>query len=230
MRKYILPLLGLYLDFICIDAVVGLAAYFSGEAIERLIGMPLSWAAQASASLLVLILLRLLNLSAGEWLLAYALAERQSGIRLRQWPNLVLGTMLLLSGLKEVVRWTAPGGGIPLLFLVEDTPIKVFFLTLFGALYIWSGVTLLRFDSGAKLLNAALLVLGAAIMAGNLLFFREAMVAAQLNRRLNQGLPADPQAAESVVAYSPLYGAVVFGVLAVILYFCRERKPYSASA
>ena len=48
MRKYILPLLGLYLDYICIDTVVGLATYFFGEVIERLIEMPISWAAQAS--------------------------------------------------------------------------------------------------------------------------------------------------------------------------------------
>jgi hypothetical protein len=230
MRKYILPLLALYLDFILIDAVVGLVTYFLGEAIETLIGMPVSWAAQASASLLVLILLRLLNLSVGELLLAYAVAERQSGVRLRQWPNLFLGTAMLLSGLKEVVRWSAPGDGMPLLFLVEDTPVKVLVLMLFGALYILSGVMLLRFDPGAKIVNSALLALGAAIMAGNLLFFREAMVAAQLNRRLNQGLAADPQAAESVVAYAPLYGAVFFGALAAILYLCRERKPSPAFA
>lgn len=229
MRKYILPLLGLYLDFICIDTVVGLATYFFGEGIERLLGMPVSWAAQASASLVVLIVLRLLNLSVGEWLLAYAVAERQSGVRLRQWPNLFLGTVGLLSGLKEIVRWTVPGDGIPLLFLVEDTPVKVLVLAPFGALYIISGVMLLRFQPSAKLFNAALLGLGAVIMAGNLLFFRDAMIAAQLNRRINQGLPADPQAAESVVAYAPLYGVVSFGVLAVVLYFCRGRKPSPAS-
>lgn len=230
MSKYIVPLLGLYLDYICIDAVVGLLTYFFGEAIERLIGMPISWAAQASASLLVLILLRLFNLSVGEWLLAYAVAERQSAVRLRQWPNLWLGTIALLSGLKEMVRWTAPGDGMPFLLLVEDTPAKALVLTLYGALYVCAGVLLLRFWPGAKLFTGALLALGAVVMAGNLLFFREAMVFAQLTRRLNQGLPADPQEAESVVAYAPVYGAAVFAVLVAILYFCRERKPISVPA
>lgn len=224
MRKYILPLLGLYLDFICINAAIGLAVYFVGLANEELIGTPPPWGAQMLASLLVLSVLRLLHFSIGEWLLAYAVAEREADIVNRQWPNLVLGTIGLLSGLKEAVRWTLPGDGMPFLFMVDETPAKVAAVFTFGLLYIAGGAMLLRFAPGAKLFNGILLTFGAVMMAVNLLFFRDAMVAAQVERRLSQGLAPDIEAAEAVVSMAPVYGGVVFALLYLLLYFCRARR------
>lgn len=47
-------------------------------------GIPVTWAVRVVASLVVLTVLRLLNLSVGEWLIGPAVAERQSGVVLRQ--------------------------------------------------------------------------------------------------------------------------------------------------
>ena len=223
MRKYVLPLLSLYLDFIVIDAAVGLVAYLAPSFVESLFGEPLPWLAQATISLLLLIVGRFLNVSLGDYLLSYAIAEREAGIMLRQWPNVLLGTVGFLSGLKEIVRWTLPGDGMPFLFMVEETPLKLAALITYGALYGLGGIMLLHFTRGAKLLNAALLAFGAAMMAVNLVYFRDTMVAAQINRRLNQGLPAELESAEAVVSNAPIYGGVFFALMFVLLYFCRER-------
>lgn len=223
MRKYILPLLSLYLDFLVVDTVVGLFIYLSPFFIENLFGGPLSWPAQISISLLLLIIERFLKVSLGDYLLSYAIAERNAGVALRQWPNLVLGTLGFLSGVKEIVRWTLPGDGMPFLFMVEETPFKLAMLMAKGALVVLSGIMLLRFLPGARLLNAALFAFGVAMTTINLLWFRDEMVAAQVNRRLRQGLPADLESAQAVVSTVPIYGGIFFVLLFVLLYFCRER-------
>ena len=83
MRKYILPLLSLYLDFIWINASVTLARYLLGSLIEGVFGGSVPWAADILVSLLLLTVLRLLNLSVGEWLLAYA----REGSERRDWSS-----------------------------------------------------------------------------------------------------------------------------------------------
>lgn len=230
MRKYILPGLGLYLDFIVIDAGMGLAAFFLATAIEGWTGMPVTWPMQISASLLGVVLLRYLDRSIGEWLLAHAMAERAAGVTTRQWPNLVMGTIGVLSGLKEMVRWTAPGDQMPFLFMVEETPLKIFAITTYGAAFVLGGVLLLRFAPGARLFNAVLIALGAAMLAINLAFYHDAMVAAQITRRINQGLPVDPAAAEAVVASAPLYSFGLFALLFVLVYLCREGRQTPRAA
>ncbi len=109
-------------------------------------------------------------------MLARAIREDETGSTARQWPNLVLGTLGVLSGLKEFVRWTLPGDGLPFLFMVEETPLKLAALTVNGALYIFGGVLLLRFAFGAKLLNAPLLLFGLAMTVVNVLYFHAALV------------------------------------------------------
>ncbi|MER9518451.1 hypothetical protein NKI44_14010 [Mesorhizobium sp. M0614] len=223
MRKYGIPLLSLFLDFLWINTVVGLAIYLLPTLAETAFDVPVPWSAQIVISLVLLSIGRLLDLSVGEYLLSNAVTEWEAGGRLRQWPNLLLGTAGFLSGLKELERWTAPGSGVPFLFMVEETPLKIGVLMIYGALYGLGGILLLRFAAGAKLFNAALLAVGAVAMAVNILFFHDAMVTAIITRNENQGREITLEAAERAVALSP-YGFVLLGVMAAVLYFCRERR------
>jgi hypothetical protein len=56
------------------------------------------------------------------------------------------------------------------------------------------------------------------------------MVAAQITRRINQGLPVDPAAAEAVVASAPLYSFGLFALLFVLVYLCREGRQTPRAA
>lgn len=223
MRKYGIPLLSLFLDFLWINTVVGLAVYLLPTLTEAAFGGPVPWSAQIVISLVLLSIGRVLNLSLGEYLLSNAVAEWKAGGRLRQWPNLLLGTIGFLSGLKELVRWTEPGSGIPFLFMVDETPLKIGVLVVYGALYGLGGILLLRFAAGAKLFTGALLAVGSVVMAINILFYHDAMVTAIITRNENQGREITMEAAERAVALSP-YGFVLLGVMAAVLYFCRERR------
>ncbi|MER9233717.1 hypothetical protein NKI56_16705 [Mesorhizobium sp. M0622] len=91
-------------------AVVLADRLFPGVA-ETVLGQPTSWAARTVFSLILLSLARVANASVGEWLLAYALAEHRTS--LRQWPNLLLGTLGFVSGIWYLLRLTEPGDGMP---------------------------------------------------------------------------------------------------------------------
>jgi hypothetical protein len=223
MRKYGIPLLSLFLDFLWINTAIGLLIYLLPTLAESVLGGPAPWSAQIVISLILLSVGRLLNLSFGDYLLSNAVAERDAGGKLRQWPNLLLGTLGFLSGLKDLVRWTEPGSAVPFLFMVEETPLKIGVLLVYGALYGLGGVLLLRFASGAKLLNGVILAIGAVAMVINVLFYHDAMVAAIIARNENQGREITVEAAEKAVALSP-YGFVLLAVMGVVLYFCRERR------
>lgn len=223
MRKYGIPALSVFLDFLWINTVVGLLIYLLPTFAEAAFGGPVPWSAQIVISLVLLSIGRVMDLSLGEYLLSNAVAEWEAGGRLRQWPNLLLGTAGFLSGLKELERWTEPRSGVPFLFMVEETPLKIGVLVVYGALYGLGGILLLRFAAGAKLLTGALLAVGSVAMATNILFFHDAMVDAIITRNENQGREITLEAAERAVALSP-YGFVLLGVMAAILYFCRERR------
>lgn len=223
MRKSVLPLLSLYLDFIWINALVGLADHVLPWLSQALFGQSLPWAASIAVSLLLLGIGRMLGVSVGGWLLSWAADEREAGVTLRQWPNLVLGTLAFLSGLKEMVRWVEPGNGLPFLLMVEETPLKIAALMLFGAAVALAGIMLLRFMRGARLVNSLLIGFAMAAFAVNMLFSREAMVTAAMTRRANQGLPATLEQAEGVVSFT-LYAAIaLLAVCCVLLFLCRER-------
>ncbi|MGX5831617.1 hypothetical protein [Mesorhizobium sp. 43Arga] len=223
MRKYGIPALSLFLDFLWINTAITLTIYLLPTLTEAAFGGPMPLSAQIVVSLVLLSIGRVLNLSLGDYLLSKAVAEWDAGGRLRQWPNLLLGTIGFLSGLKELERWTEAGNGIPFLFMVEETPLKIVVLVIYGTLYGLGGILLLRFAAGAKLLNGALLAVGAVAMAINILFYHDAMVAAIIARNENQGREITVEAAERAVALSP-YGFVLLGVMAAVLYFCRERR------
>lgn len=224
MRKYVLRLLPLYLDFIWIWTVIGLVDYLSEGLIGGIFGDENAVLGGAVVSLLIAVVLAVTNLSIGERLLHYAKWEEESGVKSRQWPNLLLGTMLFLSGLKEIVGWTEPGTGMPAFFLVEETPLKIAVLTLYGVANLVGGVMLLGFYRGAKLYNWILLAVVTIPGLASYIFFRAEMIAALMARRDNQGLPMDAERAETYINAGPVLFLAIMVLMAVILYFCRERQ------
>ena len=224
MRKYALRLLPVYLDFIWVWALVGLVDYLGRGLLSRYLGPDQVWLAGAVVSLIIAVVLAVANLSVGERLLAYAKREDESGSKARQWPNLLLGTILFLSGLKEIVRWTEPGTGMPAFFLVEETPLKVAVLMLYGAANLIGAVMLLGFWRGAKLFNFVLLAIATVAGLASYVFYRAEMIAALMTRRQNQGLPMDAERAETYVNAGPAFFLGTMVVFAAILYFCRERE------
>ncbi|MER8429334.1 hypothetical protein [Mesorhizobium caraganae] len=222
MRKFTLPFLGLILDFFWIDAAVGLIDQLFPGIAATILGQSMSWSARIVVSLALLSLARLANLSVGDWLLHYALTEREAGVSLRQWPNLLLGTIGFLSAIWQLVQLTQPSNGMPFLFMVEDTPLKMLALALHAAFHGWGGAMLLRFAHRARLFNAVLFSATLPLTAINYLFFRDAMVAAMMVRPTYGPLRSADQA-ERIVAFSPIYAVVLVAMLLAILYFCRER-------
>ncbi|WP_143747858.1 hypothetical protein [Mesorhizobium temperatum] len=97
MRKYVLLFLSLCIDYVWVNAAVVLADRLFPGVAETVLGQPASWAAQQVLSLILLSLVRVANVSVGEWLLSYAQTEQPAGQR--QWANLLLGTLGVLSGI-----------------------------------------------------------------------------------------------------------------------------------
>jgi hypothetical protein len=229
MRKYILPVLGFYIDFIFINSLVSLMAHLArsaGREIDPAYAVPASW-----GLILSLILVgRRFDFSIGQQLLSYAKAERELGLTTRQWPNLVTGTLMILSGLKELVNWTAPGQGLPLFLLVEETPLKIGLLTILGGICLLAGIMMLRFTPGAKSVSAAVLVFSGTGLAVSFYFARDALVAAQMARRANQGLQRTMEDAERMISFMPYFLIVFFAVAFWMLYLCRERPGAAVQA
>ena len=92
-----LPLLGFSLDFIIVWTFVSLANIFLIWVTEYAISSDLSWYLETAFSFVIVLMVRQLGWSAGEFLLGYAKWETETGAAKRLWPNLVLGTLLILS-------------------------------------------------------------------------------------------------------------------------------------
>jgi hypothetical protein len=225
LRKYVLPLLGLYLDFVWIDAIVVLVNWqFPGLA-ATVLGQPASWSVLMVLSLSLLGLARVANISMGQWLLSYARSEQPAGQR--QWPNILLGTVGFVVGIIQLPLAVEPGDGVPFLFMVEDTPLKMAAIALYGALYGWAGVMLLRFMPGAKLYSALMFASGLPLVAINHLFSRDAMVARLMAQAVSHGRSLTPERAEFVLSVAPVFNLLFVGIMLVILLLCRERPTAS---
>ncbi|WP_136617919.1 MULTISPECIES: hypothetical protein [Mesorhizobium] len=221
MRKYVLPLLGLYLDFVWINAIVVLADRLFPGIAETFLGQPMPVRAQTALSLILIGLARLTNASLGQRLLSYAWSEQPAGQR--QWPNLLLGTAGFVSGIGQLKRLTGSGDVVPFLSMFEDTPLMIAAFALYAALYGWCGVALLRFAPGAKLFGA-LIFASSVLLAGiDFLFSRDVLIARMMMREASKGRPIPLERAEFFLSLSLLYTLVFSGILLVILLFCRER-------
>ncbi|WP_137930156.1 hypothetical protein [Mesorhizobium comanense] len=219
MRKYVVAFFSLCIDAAWIGVAVALANRL-GVA-EMVLGQPLSGAGCALVVTLLLTVARLTNASLGEWLLAYALDEKPAGQR--QWPNLVLGTVSLISGLLTLLNQTVPDHGMPFLFMVEQTPLKIAAVTLYGCLCCWCGAMLLRFEPRAKLYNAVMAASSVPLAAINQLFSHDALIASMMARANAAGREFPLEKAEAYARISIYYSILVAVVMLAILYFCRER-------
>ncbi|MGX9576409.1 hypothetical protein [Mesorhizobium sp. f-mel] len=225
LRKYVLLFLGLCIDFVWINAAVVLADRLFPGVAEAIIGQPTSWAALTVLTLGLLSLARVANASVGEWLLSYALAEQAA--RARQWANLLLGTLGFVSGIWYLLRLTEPSDGMPFLFMVEDTPMKIAAVALHSTLYSWCGVMLLRLEPRAKLYNALLFASTLPLAAINQMFSHDALLASIMARANSQGRPFTMEKAELYARLSIYYAILLVVVMLAILYFCRERPAAS---
>lgn len=218
--------LALYLDFFLISSAVRLADDAFPNVTVSLLGQPMPWPIQIVVALILLTLGRLANISLGERLLCYALAEQPGGRR--QWPNLLLGTFGFLSGIWGLLRLAEADDGMPFLFMVEETPLKIAAVALYGALYSWGGVMLLRFEHRAKLYNALVISATLPIAAINQLFSHDALVASIVARE-SRDQPFPPEIAEFFAQLSIIYTVVLVAASLAILYFCRERPAAERS-
>jgi hypothetical protein len=222
LRKYVLPLLSLYLDFVWIDAIVVLVNWqFPGLA-ATVLGQPASWGVLLVLSLLLLGLARVANVSLGRWLLSYARSEQPAGQR--RWPNILLGTVGFAVGVAQFTRGAEPGGdGVPFLFMEEDTPLKLAAVALYGAFYGWAGVMLLRFAPGAKLYSALMFASGLPLVAINHMFFRDALIAGLMANAARHGRSLTLERADFVLSVAPVFNLVFVAIGLAILLLCRER-------
>ncbi|MER8829653.1 hypothetical protein NKH73_22775 [Mesorhizobium sp. M0938] len=225
MRKYVLRFLSLCIDYLWVNAAVVLADQLFPSVAEAVLGQPASWAARQVLSLVLLSLVRVANASVGEWLLSYAQTEQPAGQR--QWANLLLGTLGVLSGIWYLLHLTEPDDGMPFLFMVEDTPLKTAVIALYSALYSWCGVMLLRFEPKAKLRNALLFASVLPLTAINVIFSHDELIGSMVARAARQGRSFPVEKAEVYARVSVYYAILLVAVMLAILYFCRERPAVS---
>ncbi|MER9233716.1 hypothetical protein NKI56_16700 [Mesorhizobium sp. M0622] len=107
--------------------------------------------------------------------------------------------------------------------MVEDTPLKITTVALYGALYGWGGVMLLRFEPRAKLYNALLFASTLPLAGINQLFSHDALVASIVARANSHGRPFTTEKAEVYARLSIYYAILLVAMMLAILYFCRER-------
>jgi hypothetical protein len=223
MRRTLVRLLALYIDFIVIGTFVTLGNYVAGIAVGYVSGAGSDWYVEIGVSAALTALARALGLSMGEALLDYALEEVDAGSSRRLWPNLVLGTFLMLDGLKMMVRWSLLDAVIPVFALTETTAVKVIILIAMGIISLVAGAVLLAFLPRARLTAAASLGLSSLSLAISWPVLDEAIGRVQVARRDAQGLPIREGEVESMQALLPFASAGMLAIAIIVLLLCRER-------
>ena len=161
MRRTLIRLLALYIDFIVIGTFVALGNYVAGIALGYVSGIGSVWYAEIGIAAALTALARALGLSMGEALLGYALDEVDAGAQRRLWPNLVLGTFLILDGLKMMIRWSQFDVAVPVFGMIDTTALKVIILIAMGIISFVAGAMVLAFMPRARLAAAGSLALSA---------------------------------------------------------------------
>lgn len=223
MRRTLIRLLALYLDFIVIGTFVALGNYVAGLVAGYMPGIGNDWYVEIGVSAGLTALARMLGLSLGEALLGYALDEADSETRRRLWPNLVLGTFLMLDGLKLIVRWSQLDVAVPVFGMVETTALKVVVLIAMGLVSVIAGAMLLAFLPKSRIAATGSLALSALSLAISWPVLDQAIGRVQVARREAQGLPIREGEIESMQAMLPFLSAGMLAVFVVLLLLSRER-------
>lgn len=219
MRRNVIALLGLYVDFIFVGTIVALGSFFASRTFGHFAGTGMAWYAEIGVGVALTGLARALGLSVGKPLLAWAAdqAEREAGLRL--WPNLVLGTLLVLDGLKMMVRWSQLDATTPLFGLVETGPLKIVLLVATGAATVAAGSMLLAFAPRARLAAVAVLALLTASFATSWPVMDRAIALVVKARREAQGVPVREGEIEAMQAMA----AAMLAVTLLPPWLSRER-------
>ncbi|MDX6804658.1 hypothetical protein [Terrihabitans rhizophilus] len=214
LKRIVFACLPIYLDFLLVWTVVHLCSYFMGLGTE---GYGIT-----AVSALVALAQSKLELSPGVQLLEPAQVESAEGRR--TWPNLLLGTLLILEGTKNLVRWTELEAVLPVYGLVDTSPLKILLLLAIGSLSIAAGILLLRFTRLGLALAAAMIVvdLGSIIVGWPL--FSDAIAKVTIARRELQGLPVRPGEIEFMQTVMPAWLLVALALFMVLLTFARVRR------
>jgi hypothetical protein len=226
MRGKLLWLLSFYIDFIFVGTVVSLADYAIGRTNAVLGGSDFSrHILEIGVTVILVALGRAFGASLGIRLLAYARDEAEAGSRARLWPNLLLGSILLLEGLKEMVRWTALDATMPVFGLIETTPLKIGLLLAFGTLNVAAGALLVAFADNGKRVAAAALALSAVSIALSWKRLPEVIEAAAIARRAAQGRAVRDGEIAFLQAATPWFFIVSLAALLMVLALCRTQRP-----
>ena len=223
MRRKLIWYLALYIDFIVIGTFVALGNYFFALGFGYVAGVGPQWYFEVGAAAALTALARLLGLSIGTALLDYALDEAEAGSPRRLWPNLVVGTFLMLDGLKLMVRWSQVDVAVPVFGMIETTTLKVVILMVMGVISLIAGAMVLAFLPKARLAAAGSLVLSAISLAASWPVLSQAIASVQVARREAQGLPLREGEIEFMQAALPAFSAGMLVVGVMFLLLCRER-------
>lgn len=224
MRRTLIRLLALYIDFIVIGTFVTFGNYAFGVAMGYIPGIGNNWYVEIGVSAGLTAIARIIGLSPGEALLDYALDEADSETRRRLWPNLVLGTFLMLDGLKLMVRWSQLDVAVPVFGMVETTALKVIVLVGMGAVSLIAGAMLLAFQLRSRIAAAGSLALSALSLVVSWPVLDEAIGRVQVARRQAQGIPIREGEIESMQAMLPFLSAGMLVVCIVLLLLSREQS------
>jgi len=222
-RQRLIDPLSIYVDFILVNALVAVANFAVGKGLGYLGGVGMAYFIEMGVSGALVGLARLLGLSVGRPLLSHARTEIDRLPRRRLWPNLLLGPLLMVDGLKQAVRWTQLDATLPVLGMLDTTLLKVAVSLTMGSLSVCAGVMLLAFMPQAKRVALASIAASAASLLLSWSILPEGIRQATLARRAYQGIPVKEGEVEFLQTATPYATAASLILLLALLYFCRTQ-------
>jgi hypothetical protein len=222
-RQRLIDLLSLYIDFILVNALVALANFAIGKSLGYLGGVGMAYFIEMGLSGALVGLARLLGLSVGRPLLTYARTEADAPVRKRLWPNLLLGTLLTLDGLKHAVRWTLFDATLPVFGMLETTPLKVTASLAIGGLSACAGLMLLAFAPAAKRVALASIAASAASLLLSWSVLPDGIKQATLARRTYQRRPITEGEIDFLQASMSYVAVAGLVLMLALIYLCRTK-------
>lgn len=217
-------LLALYLDFILFMSVWGLADHF----ITRQFAMPL-WAAVAAFTVIRATTHKRLR-SPGDMMLSIG---RDGSVDARvhgqeSWLTMLLGTLFVLEGTKQLVRWTQIPVPEPFFGFMPDSGVQALIDLAAGMLFIAVGWLIFKLQRSG-------LVLGIASAAGTIVScllswsLWDATIAKMVvARRQAQGLPVGRHEIETMQAIMPEGIVLLTAVLLLMMAYAYRRFTVTA--
>lgn len=223
-------LLAVYLDFILFSAVIGLLDYFFIPE-----GTP--FYAKFAVFLVIEALLMAKFQTFGKWCLGVyrfrdpsSQLEGQNVLFVRRdvksqetFLTIFVGVLLLLDGLKGVVRWTEEFVPFPFFGFEMSLGLYITYEIVFGLLFVFAGIYVLKLTQKGWWLAVALLSfnLSLAVFQGETLttYFK----AKQEIRRQNRGQPPGDPRVEQMAKFIPIFVYAFYAIPLGILVVQRKK-------